>query len=114
MIAAVFCYTSILFNSSRASRIIAIAVLPDEIIVFMDFGMIGRLNPEMKTHFASLVISMMRQNTDGVIKAITRMGLVPDEVNMQLLRTDIDFIKDKYYDVPLSQVSLGEAINELL
>lgn len=90
-----------------------IAVLPDEIIVFMDFGMIGRLNPEMKTHFASLVISMMRQNTDGVIKAITRMGLVPDEVNMQLLRTDIDFIKDKYYDVSLSQVSLGEAINEL-
>jgi len=90
-----------------------ILALPGEVIVFMDFGMVGRLTPEMKSHFASLVISMMRQSTDGVIKAITRMGLVPDDVNMQRLRSDVDQLKEKYYDVPLSQVSLGEAVNDL-
>ncbi|KIY23483.1 ABC1 kinase family protein [Mesobacillus subterraneus] len=90
-----------------------IIALPGEVIVFMDFGMVGRLTTELKSHFASLVISMMRQNTDGVIKAITRMGLVPDDVNMQRLRSDVDQLKEKYYDVPLSQVSLGEAVNDL-
>ncbi|WP_017727084.1 ABC1 kinase family protein [Halalkalibacterium ligniniphilum] len=90
-----------------------VSALPEDVIVFMDFGMVGRLTPEMKTHFASLVIAIMRQSTDGVIKAITQMGLVPDDVNMQLLRLDVDQLRDKYYDVPLSKVSLGEAINEL-
>jgi len=90
-----------------------IAVLLGEVIVFMDFGMVGRLTPEMKAHFASLVIAMMRQSTDGVLKAITRMGLVPDDFNRQGLKSEIDLLKDKYYDVPLSQVSLGEAVNDL-
>lgn len=90
-----------------------ILALPGEVIVFMDFGMVGRLTPEMKYHFASLVIAMMHQSTDGVIKAITRMGLVPDDVNMQQLRSDVDQLRGNYYDVPLSQVSLGEAVNDL-
>ncbi|MEW9676777.1 AarF/ABC1/UbiB kinase family protein [Lentibacillus sp. L22] len=90
-----------------------VAVLPDETIVFMDFGMVGRLTPEMKANFASLVISMMRDNTDGVIKAISRMGLVPDDVNIQLLRSDVDQLRVKYYDIPLKEVSIGEAVNDL-
>jgi ubiquinone biosynthesis protein len=90
-----------------------ILALPGEVIVFMDFGMVGRLTPEMKYHFASLVIAMMRQSTDGVIKAITQMGLVPDDVNMQKLRSDVDELKEKYYDVPLSEISLGEAVSDL-
>lgn len=90
-----------------------ILLLPGEVIAFMDFGMVGSLSPELKQHLASLVISMMRQNTRGVIKAITGMGLVPDDVNMKQLTTDVDYLKQNYYDVPLSQVSLGKALHEL-
>ncbi|TDF94526.1 2-polyprenylphenol 6-hydroxylase [Paenibacillus piri] len=90
-----------------------ILVLPDEVIVFIDFGMVGRLTPDMKSHFASLIIALMRQSTSGVINAVIRMGLVPDDVNLQLLRSDVDQLREKYYDVPLSRVSLGEAVNDL-
>lgn len=87
--------------------------LPGEVIVFMDFGMVGSLSPDLKYHLASLIISMMRQNTGGVIKAITQMGLVPDDVNMKQLTSDVDYLKQNYYDVPLSEVSLGKALHEL-
>ena len=87
--------------------------LEKDVVVFMDFGMVGRLTPEMKTHFSSLVIVMMRQSTNGVIKALIRMGLVPDDVQMQLLMSDVEQLRNKYYDVPLSQVSLGEVVNDL-
>lgn len=87
--------------------------LPGDAIAFMDFGMVGRLTPEMKNHFASLVIAMMRQSTDGVIKAVARMGLTPEDVDMQLLRSDVDQLRQKYYDVPLSEVSFGEAVHDL-
>ncbi|RAK19407.1 2-octaprenylphenol hydroxylase [Anoxybacillus vitaminiphilus] len=90
-----------------------VLVLPGEVIAFIDFGMVGRLTPEMKYHFSSLVIALMRQSTDGVIKAILQMGLVPDDVNLVQLRDDIDELREKYYDVPLSQISLGEAVNDL-
>ncbi|MEN1968033.1 AarF/ABC1/UbiB kinase family protein [Lentibacillus sp. N15] len=90
-----------------------VAALPGEVIVFMDFGMVGRLTSEMRANFASLVVAMMRDNTDGVIKAISRMGMIPDDVNMELLRTDVDQLRDKYYDIPLQQISIGDAVNDL-
>ncbi|WP_088034409.1 ABC1 kinase family protein [Evansella clarkii] len=90
-----------------------IFILPGETVVFMDFGMTGRLTPEMKANFAVLIISLMRQNTQGVIKAITKMGLVPDDVDLQVLTADVEDLREKYYDVPLSKVSLGDAVNDL-
>lgn len=90
-----------------------VLALPGEAIVFLDFGMTGRLTPGMKYHFSSLVIALMRQSTDGVIKAIFRMGLVPDDVNLAHLRDDVEQLREKYYGVPLSQISLGEAVNDL-
>lgn len=87
--------------------------LPGEVIAFIDFGLVGRLTPEMKYHFSSLVIALMRQSTDGVIKSILRMGLVSDDVNMAQLRGDVEQLREKYYGVPLSQISLGEAVNDL-
>ncbi|GAE26763.1 ubiquinone biosynthesis monooxygenase UbiB [Halalkalibacter wakoensis JCM 9140] len=91
-----------------------ILVLEEEVIVFIDFGMVGRLTYDMKIQLANLVIAMMRQSSDGVIKAINQMGLVPEDVNMRLLRLDIEELKEKYYDVPLSEVHLGEAVNDLM
>lgn len=82
-------------------------------IIFMDFGMVGRLSPQMRDHFASFIISMMLQNTDGVIKAVMKMGLVPEEANLTLLKSDVDMLREKYYDVPFSQLSLGEAVTDL-
>lgn len=89
-------------------------VIPGEAIAFIDFGMVGRLTPEMKYHFSSLVIALMRQSTDGVIKSILRMGMVSDDANMAQLRGDVEQLRDKYYGVPLSRISLGEAVNDLL
>lgn len=90
-----------------------VLVLPGETIAFLDFGMVGRLNPEKKYHLASLVIGLMRQNSEELAKTIFRMGIVPDEVNRTQLRDDIDQLREKYYGVPLSQISLGDAINQM-
>jgi ubiquinone biosynthesis protein len=41
------------------------------------------------------------------------MGLIPDRVDMRVLRKDVDKVREKYYNVPLSEISLGEAVNDL-
>ena len=90
-----------------------IFVLPGQVIAFLDFGMVGRLSPQMKYSFTSLVIGMIRKDTEGMIDAVLDMGLITRQINMSRLRKDVDILKDKYLDVPLSQVSLGRAVNEL-
>ncbi|WP_042457312.1 ABC1 kinase family protein [Neobacillus dielmonensis] len=90
-----------------------ILALPGEKIAFMDFGIVGRISPEMRDHVASFVIAMMNQNTNDVIRAITKMGLVPESVNLSQLRIDVDHLREKYSNVPFSDMSVGGAVNEL-
>lgn len=82
-------------------------------LALLDFGMVGRLTPQTKSRFASLIIALRNQNTDGVIRAISQLGLVPDETDMDALRDDVDLMRDKYYKVPFSEISMGEAVNDL-
>lgn len=90
-----------------------ILALPDDSIIYLDFGMVGKLTPDMKYHMASLVIALMRQKTDDVIKSITQMGIVPDDINLPALRSEVEKLNEKYYNVPLSQTSLGQVVNDL-
>lgn len=90
-----------------------IVIQPGEVIALLDFGMVGRLTAESKFHFSSLIIALMRQNTDGVIKAIYRIGLIDEEIDMAELRFDIEELRERYFRVPLSRVSLGGIVNDL-
>lgn len=90
-----------------------IFLLKGGVVSFIDFGMVGKLSSEMKQNLASLVIAMMRQSTESMIKVILRIGIVPDEVNLPLLNNDVDELREMYVDVPMSNISLGEAISDL-
>ncbi|RRN72318.1 AarF/ABC1/UbiB kinase family protein [Peribacillus simplex] len=90
-----------------------IIILPGNVVALMDFGMVGRLEDETKYQFASLVINLKRGSTNGLIKTLSEMGLLTDETDMAPLRVDIDELRNKYYDIPLSQISLGGAVNDL-
>ncbi len=88
-------------------------LLKKGVISIIDFGMVGKLNKEMKQNFASLVIALMRRSTEGIVKVVLQIGIVPDEVNLQRLANDVDELREKYMDLPMSRISLGESINDL-
>lgn len=90
-----------------------VLVGPDGALVLLDFGLVGRLTPDLKRHFASFVIALRNQSTRGVIRAISDMGIVPEEVDRRQLYADVDELREKYYRVPLRQISLGEAVQDL-
>ncbi|WP_336787175.1 ABC1 kinase family protein [Paenibacillus sp. MMO-177] len=90
-----------------------VLALPDGNLAFLDFGMVGRLTPDMKQHFATFVIGLRNQSTSTIIRAINGMGFIPDDTDRKALRADVDEMRDKYYKIPLSQVKIGESVNEL-
>ncbi|THF73034.1 ABC1 kinase family protein [Cohnella fermenti] len=89
-------------------------VLEDGRIALLDFGMVGKLSTTTKLYFSSLVIALRGQSTEGVLRAIARLGLIPDGADREKLYADVDELRERYYGVPLSEVSLGDAIRRLM
>lgn len=90
-----------------------IMVRKDGSIAFIDFGMVGRISSDMKDHLSGLIIALMRKNTDGMVRAVLRLGLLPDDGDISALRADLDRLRDEYYDVPFAEISMGKALNDL-
>lgn len=90
-----------------------ILVLADGQVGLLDFGSVGKLSQDMRKQFAFFVISLRNQSTSGIIRAISSMGIIPDEVDMVQLRADVDDMRDKYYATALSRIRLGDAVNDL-
>ncbi|OAB37886.1 ABC transporter [Paenibacillus macquariensis subsp. defensor] len=85
----------------------------DGSIAFIDFGMVGRISEDMKDQLSALIIALMRKNTDGMVRAILKLGLFPEEGDITSLRADLDRMRDEYYDIPFTEISMGKALNDL-
>ncbi len=91
-----------------------IAILPDNVIAFMDFGMVGRLSRTDKKQFADLILSMTRGDSARIVRIFIQMGMVDSRGDLEELRREVDRLRDQYYRVPLSELSLGKTVNEIL
>ncbi|WP_416147262.1 ABC1 kinase family protein [Salipaludibacillus sp. HK11] len=89
-------------------------VMDDDVIGLLDFGMVGRLSPELRENLASFVIGILRQNTDDIVKAVGKIGKVPIDLEVQDLKKDVDEFQDLYLSVPLQEIQFGEVVNDLL
>src|SRR5699024_2884313 len=90
-----------------------LVTLPGEVVVFMDFGMVGQLTHKMKNQFVDLLLAVVQQNTTQAVNGILKMGVVPREVNRDFLWSEVKTLQEKYDDTPLSEVSLGVIVNEV-
>lgn len=82
-------------------------------LALIDFGMVGRLNEEMKDSLSALVIALMRRNTDSMVRAILRLGVIPENTDRAVLRDDVERLRESYYDIPFNRISIGKALNDL-
>ncbi|OKP78181.1 ABC transporter [Paenibacillus sp. P3E] len=87
--------------------------MDDGKLALIDFGMVGRLSEEMKDNLSALIIALMRKNTDSMVRAILRLGVIPEEADRLALHDDMDRLREAYYDIPFNQVSIGKALNDL-
>ncbi len=89
-----------------------ILVLEDGRICYLDFGIVGKLNERKRGELASLLIAFLKREPEGIIRNLLSMKLVSDEINLSDLEREIDEIMDRYYEVPIKEVRMGEVISE--
>lgn len=91
-----------------------IAVDQEKRIVFMDFGMVGRLDEWMKERLGAMLFNIIRKDVNGIVRVLIEIGDPQKKVHKQGLKRDIYRMFDKYYNRPLEEIKIGQALRELL
>jgi len=91
-----------------------LAVLPGGRVLFMDFGQAGRVDQWLRERFSDLILALVRQDVNHIVRSLLKVGVVNRGINVQGLRKDVSRLQRKYYGIPMSQIRLGDALSELL
>ncbi len=91
-----------------------IMIAPTEQIIFLDFGMMGRLDEWMRDQLGSLTVCIIRRDIDGVLRIFASMGSLPSQPAKQSLRRELSRLFDRYLNLPLGEIKIGKAFQELM
>jgi ubiquinone biosynthesis protein len=91
-----------------------IFILPDNIICFLDFGMMGRLTRQDREDFTDLMLHIVDRNERKVTDMVLRLTNHYGTVDREALGHDISEMLDRYLYLPLKQIEAGKILQELL
>lgn len=87
-------------------------ILEDGRIAMLDFGMVGRLDPDMRDQLVELFLAIAKLDVGGVVMMLQEIGSPREPVDLPLLRSDVrDFI-DSHYGIPLEQMRMGRMLTD--
>ncbi|WP_052342702.1 ABC1 kinase family protein [Bacillus sp. EB01] len=83
-------------------------------LAFIDFGQIGRLSAKMRYDTTSMMIGLMQEDTEMIVKSIYRMSDVPSDVDESDFYADVERISKTVSRVPFGELDLGMTVQDLL
>lgn len=90
-----------------------IYILPNEVIAFMDFGIVGRLTTLMAFKLNDLLIAIARKDVESIADAILAISSFENDANLDELKADIAEFMEKYIDISLGQLSVSTLISDM-
>ena len=91
-----------------------IFVLPGNIICYIDFGMMGRVNRQEREDFADMLICVVRKRDDKLVDAVLKLTDYRQEPDREAFQRDISAFVDRNLYQPLKDLNLGEVLQQLL
>lgn len=88
--------------------------LPGDRLMFLDFGIVGRLEESLKEKIGDLVLGLVSRNSHQVARAIAGMGVLPPNIDRRAFYQDVERMRDKYYDVPFRELRLADSVNDIV
>ncbi len=87
-----------------------IYVLPGNVICMFDFGMVGRLDDELKLQLTELLLSVFNRDVNHIISQLLYSGELHDESNLAGLKRDLSEFIDDYYELLLQDLQVGKLL----
>ncbi len=87
-----------------------IHILPGNVLCIFDFGMVGRLDDDLKLHLTELLMCVLRRDVDHLISQLLYSGELHDDSNIKNLKRDLTEFIDDYYDIMLQDLRVGKLL----
>lgn len=91
-----------------------ILVTREGIIVFLDFGMAGYVDPELRECLVNLVIAIQRNDVAFLIESLTEMGLIVDGGDSPTFRIKLEELINQYYSMTTKFIDPASFLRDLI
>jgi ubiquinone biosynthesis protein len=89
-------------------------ILPENTICLLDYGMVGRLDNQLKGYLLDLLLAITGRDVDEVVSLLSYSGDLPDQLNIRALKRDLSEFIDSYYELPLQEIEVGRMLMEFI
>jgi ubiquinone biosynthesis protein len=83
-------------------------------IALLDFGIVGRMDYQLKENMTDLFVSMINENVEGMIDSIVKLGIATEQADTQRLRSALYDHLAQYYGVSLEKVKISQLLNNII
>lgn len=91
-----------------------VLILPDNVICLLDYGIVGRLDEDLKSFISDILLAIVNRDVDEVVSQLLFAGDISDNLNVRGLKRDLATFIDSYYEIPLHDIEVGRMLLEFI
>jgi ubiquinone biosynthesis protein len=91
-----------------------ILVLEKNNIAFLDFGIVGSLDEELKEKISDLFITAVQGNAEEMAIALVNLKISDEDIDIEALKEDLRGALGEYFGVSLKQINLTDVFHKLI
>jgi ubiquinone biosynthesis protein len=89
-------------------------ILPDNIICYLDFGMMGRIGRQAREDFADLIMGIARRDEAKAARSLVALTVPDENIDSSGLERDVAQFIDRYFYRPLKELEMGKLLQNLV
>ena len=91
-----------------------VLILPGNVICLLDYGIVGRLDENLKTFLTDILYAIVNRDMDEVVSLLLFAGDISDDLDIRALKRDLSNFIDGYYEIPLKEIEVGRMLMEFI
>jgi ubiquinone biosynthesis protein len=89
-------------------------VLPNEVIAVIDYGMVGRLDENLRLSLLRMDMALIRKDADKLVDELMILGISKGSLRRHVFKRDLDHFIQRFYDKPLKEITASQIFNGLV
>ena len=91
-----------------------VLILPDNIICLLDYGIVGRLDQQLKKYLTDIIFTIINRDVDELVSLLIYSGEIGEILNRRALKRELSEFIDSYYEIPLHEIEVGRMLVEFI
>lgn len=88
-------------------------VMPGTILGIMDFGLVGHLDPALRSTLIQLYAAAVQTDVESLVYHLIKMGVADRQLDQTKLRRDLDRLLRHYQGLPLGEIRAGQVLEQV-